>query len=112
MASTEPLVYRPYALLAFAATLTLGTPVGLRLLAAHYAGTAAVGLPWVALHAHTQVLGFFGTLILGIAPHLFARFGGRPVAAGPYWIGALVLAAALVARVLGTAAGAPIPLLL
>jgi hypothetical protein len=73
------------------------------MLAAHYAGASAVGLPWAALHAHTQVLGFFGTLILGVAPHLFARFTGRPLPVTPYWVGAALLALALALRAAGTA---------
>jgi hypothetical protein len=109
---SEPLLYRPYALLAFAATLLVGTPVGLRMLAAHYAGASAVGLPWAALHAHTQVVGFFGTLIVGVAPHLFARFTGRPLPVTPYWVGAALLAVALLLRVAGTATSSAPPLVL
>jgi hypothetical protein len=33
----------------------------------------------VWLHAHLQVFGFFGTLIVGMAQHLVPRFSGRPV---------------------------------
>ena len=68
MVSPEARVYLPFALLAFAATLCVGTPVGIRALGAHYAGTAEVRLPWVALHGHVQVVSFLGTLIVGIAP--------------------------------------------
>ena len=98
--------YRPYALLAFATTVCVGTPLGLWLLAAHHAGRRAVPLPWVFVHTHAQILGFFGTLIVGIAPQLLARFTGRPLPARGAPVGALVLATALVLRVAGTATSA------
>ncbi|MCL6639810.1 MAG: hypothetical protein K6T92_00395, partial [Candidatus Rokubacteria bacterium] len=66
----EPPVYRPFALLAFGATLAVGTPLGIAMLAWLYGGGPAVPMPLVLLHAHVQVFGFFGTLIAGVAPHL------------------------------------------
>ena len=102
-ASVEAAVYRPYALLAFGAVVCLGAPLGIRALGAHYASTVGVGLPWVMLHGHVQIFGFLGTLIVGIAPHLLARFTGRPVPARPAYAGVVFLALALVLRVAGTA---------
>lgn len=111
MVSAEAPAYRPYALLAFAAVVCLGAPVGLRALGAHYAGTGGVGLPWLLLHGHVQIFGFLGTLIVGIAPHLLARFTGRPLPARPAWTGVLLLGLALALRVAGTVTYRP-PLLL
>jgi hypothetical protein len=73
----ESPVYRPFALLAFGATLIVGTPLGIAMLAWLYLGTAALPIEGVLLHAHVQVFGFLATLIPGVAPHLFARFTGR-----------------------------------
>jgi hypothetical protein len=73
----EPPVYRPFALLAFAAALAVGTPLGVAMLVWLYLGGPAVAMPLVLLHAHVQIFGFFGTLIPGIAVHLLARFTGR-----------------------------------
>jgi hypothetical protein len=72
----EPPVYRAFALLAFAATLVVGAPLGVAMLAWLYLGLPAVPAPLVLLHAHAQILGFFATLIPGVAPHLLARFTG------------------------------------
>ncbi|MBI1963506.1 MAG: hypothetical protein HYS37_09050, partial [Candidatus Rokubacteria bacterium] len=66
----EPPLYRPFALLAFGATLCAGTPVGLWLLVWLYAGGPAAGPAWRLLHAEVQILGFFATLIPGVAQHL------------------------------------------
>jgi hypothetical protein len=107
----EAAVYRPYALLAFGAVVCLGAPLGIRALGAHYASTAGVGLPWVMLHAHVQIFGFLGTLIVGISPHLLARFTGRPVPARAAWGGVLLLGVALVLRVISTATYRPWPAL-
>ncbi|HSE91804.1 MAG TPA: hypothetical protein VLF19_00750 [Methylomirabilota bacterium] len=74
----EIAVYRPFALLAFAATVLVGTPLGVRMLAWLYLGASAVTVDTVLLHAHLQTVGFFGTLIPGVAHHLVARFTGRP----------------------------------
>jgi hypothetical protein len=74
----EPRVYRPFAALALAATLAGGSPLGIWLLAWLYLGAAAVPAEWLLLHAHLQLFGFFGTLMMGVAQHLLPRFTGRP----------------------------------
>ena len=63
------------------------------------------------LHAHLQIFGFFGTLIVGVAHHLVPRFAGRPVAVTPLtrWLVA-ALGAALALRIAGTAAGTAGPM--
>jgi hypothetical protein len=106
--AAEPLVYRPFALLALAATVAGGTPIGLWLLWWLYLGGPAVPAQWLLLHASLQSLGFFGSLIPGVAPHLFARFTGQPLRerAWTRWIFALLLAGLLV-RVAGTWLGSP-----
>jgi hypothetical protein len=100
----EPPVYRPFALLAFGSTLLLGTPIGLWALAWLYLHGPAVPAPWLMLHAHVQVFGFFATLIPGVALHLVPRFTGRPVTRPRLapWLAA-ALALALVLRLAGTA---------
>lgn len=107
----EPPVYRPFALLALAATLLGGSPLGVWMLVRlHSGGVAAGQVPpaWALLHAHLQVFGFFATLIPGVASHLLPRFAGRPVVRDGRspWLAAL-LGAALVLRVVGTWAGWP-----
>lgn len=104
--SGEPPVYRPFALLAFASTVALGTPLGLRLLAWRFLGASALSVEWVLLHAHLQTFGFFATLIVGVAPHLLARFSGRPLSRRPLtsWL-APALGLALILRVAGTWSG-------
>jgi hypothetical protein len=104
----EPPLYRPFAIVAFLATLAVGTPVGIWMSSWLYLGAAAVPVQWVLLHAHIQILGFFGVLIPGVAHHLLARFTGRPVTRGPVtrWILGL-LAAGVVFRLLGTGGSAP-----
>ncbi len=96
-------VYRPFALAAFAATLVVGTPLGIWMASWLYLGAPAVPVEWILLHAHLQIFGFFATLIPGIAPHLFARFTGRAVMRGPEtgWLLAL-LVGGMVLRVWGT----------
>jgi hypothetical protein len=84
----------------------VGTPLGLWGLAWLYLGAPAVPAPWLMLHAHAQVFGFFATLIPGVAQHLLPRFTGRPFArAGlaPWLAGALALA--LLVRIAGTGLG-------
>jgi hypothetical protein len=104
----ESPVYRSFALLAFVATLVAGTPAGLWMLGALYAGVPAPTIEWALLHGSLQGLGFFATLIVGVAHHLLARFTGRAVAATrlTWWLAAL-LAAALVLRVAGVALWRP-----
>lgn len=103
--SREPPVYRPFALLGFTAALGLGVPLGAWMLAWLYLGAPAVARPWVLLHAHLQIFAFFAALIPGVAPHLFARFTGRPLDRWPvtWWL-APGLATAAVLRTAGTAA--------
>jgi hypothetical protein len=110
--ASEAPVYRPFALLAFAATLAVGTPIGGWMLAWLYWGAPAAPIAWVLLHANLQVFGFFATLIPGVAPHLFDRFTGHPIPRRPVtpWVLGL-LAAALVLRVSGTWAAFPAPVL-
>jgi hypothetical protein len=104
----EPRVYRPFALLGLAATLAGGIPLGVWLLAWLYRGFAAVPPEWTLLHAHLQIFGFFGTLIMGVSQHLLPRFTGRPVSRSPFMLWLLGLQAAGVAlRVGGTAASMP-----
>jgi hypothetical protein len=111
--TTEPPVYRPFALLALAATLLAGTPLGTWMLARLYWGGGPVPPEHVWLHAHLQGIGFFGTLIVGVAHHLVPRFAGRPVASTRLtpWLAA-GLAAALALRLaaagLGPAAAAAV----
>jgi len=105
----EPPIYRPFALLAFATTVLGGTPIGLWMLSWLYLGVSAVPIEWVLLHANLQILGFFATLIPGVAQHLIARFTGRPVTRHPMsrWLLAL-LGSALALRGTGTVAGLPL----
>jgi hypothetical protein len=105
-------VYRPFALLAFTATVAGGTPLGIWLLWALYLHGPAVSVGWRLLHAHLQIFGFFATLILGVAHHLLPRFTGRPVTRGSLTRPLAVMVGAAVAlRVLGTAAERPVLLL-
>lgn len=106
----EPPVYRPFALTALAATLLVGTPLGTWMLARLYWGGGPIPAEHVWLHAHLQVFGLFGTLIVGMAHHLVPRFAGRPVTATtltPWLAGALGMAMAL--RIGGTAASTAAP---
>jgi hypothetical protein len=104
----EPTVYRPFALLALAATLLGGIPLGVWLLAWLYLGAQAVPVEWLLLHAHLQIFGFFGTLIMGVSQHLLPRFTGTPVAPSPFMRSVLaVQAIGLALRIAGTAAGPP-----
>ncbi|MBI2466945.1 MAG: nitroreductase family deazaflavin-dependent oxidoreductase, partial [Candidatus Rokubacteria bacterium] len=107
-AAGEPPVYRPFALLAFAVALVAGVPLGIWMLARLYLGGGPIPPAWLPLHAHLQVFGFFGVLILGVAQHLVPRFAGRPVTRSPAstWLFGAVSAAVL-ARVAGTIAGRP-----
>lgn len=110
--TTEPPVYRPFALLAFGSSVLVGTPLGVWLLAWLHLGASALSVDWLLLHASVQVFGFLGTLIVGVAHHLLPRFTGRSVAASALtpWLAAL-LAAGLALRaaavVSGSAALAP-----
>lgn len=102
----EPPLYRPFALIALAATLLVATPLGTWMLARLHWGGGPIPAEHVWLHAHLQVFGFFGTLIVGVAHHLVPRFAGRPVAATRLarWI-ASGIGTALALRIGGAAAG-------
>jgi NnrS protein len=105
---SEPPVYRPFVLLGLAATLAAGIPLGVWLLAWLYLGVAAVPAEWILFHAHVQIFGFFGTLIMGVAQHLLPRFTGRPVSPSPFMLGLLALqAAGFALRIAGTAVSMP-----
>jgi hypothetical protein len=106
----EPPVYRPFTLIALAATLMVGTPLGTWMLARLHWGGGPVSAEHVWLHAHFQVVGFFGTLIVGVAHHLVPRFAGRPVAVTPLtpWL-AGALGATLGLRIAGAAWGTAAP---
>jgi hypothetical protein len=111
--SPEPPLYRPFALLAVGATLAGGIPLGLWLLAWLYLGVAAVPAEWVLLHAHVQIFGFFGTLIMGVAQHLLPRFTGRPVLPSRFMLWLLgVQAAAIALRISGTVGARPVHVLM
>lgn len=112
MSRREPPLYRPFALLAFATTLGVGIPIGVWLLTWLYLGAGAVPVEWMLLHAHLQIFGFFGTLIMGVAQHLLPRFTGRPVSRSRLMVRLLGLQAiGLVLRIAGTAADRPGPIL-
>lgn len=105
----EPPVYRPFALLAFATALGVGTPLGIALLAWLHLGGPALPGDLVLLHAHAQVFGFFATLIPGVAPHLFARFTGRLLAPDCRHAGlAAALGVTLALRVVSVGADLPL----
>lgn len=94
--------YRPFAGLAYGTTLAIATPLGVWMLGGLHWGWGAAGAETAWLHAHLQVFGFFGVLILGVAQHLLPRFAGRPVTLGrpAPWLAA-AMATALALRVGG-----------
>jgi hypothetical protein len=105
-AGGEPPIYRPFLAIALGGTLLVGTPLGTWMLTRLYWGGGPIPAEHVWLHAHVQIVGFFGTLIVGVAHHLVPRFAGRPVAVtalAPWLAGAL--GAALGLRIVGAAAG-------
>jgi hypothetical protein len=67
-----------------------------------YWGGGQVPPPWLLLHAHLQIFGLFGVLIVGVAHDLVPRFVGHAV---PHRAPALfgLLAGGLLARTAGTA---------
>jgi hypothetical protein len=103
----EPPVYRPFALLAFGTALGAGVPLGIWMFTRMYWGGGQVPPPWLLLHAHLQIFGLFGVLLVGVAHHLVPRFAGR--AGEPHRARLLfgLLAGGLIARTAGTAAGWP-----
>jgi hypothetical protein len=74
--------YVPFLLSSIALTLTLGATLGM-------INLARLTTPWfggmplgsVRAHAFTQVFGFVGLFVTGIACHVLPRFAGRPLAA-------------------------------
>ncbi|MBI2371793.1 MAG: hypothetical protein HYV08_16450, partial [Deltaproteobacteria bacterium] len=106
-AALEVPVYRPFALLALAVTVGVATPIGALTLFRLYAPAGPVPAIWPRLHAHLQLFGFAGLLIMGVGHHLLLRFAHRPIcrpAATP-WILALA-ALGLGSRVAAAAGGA------
>ena len=103
----EPPVYRPFALLAFGTATLAGVPLGIWMLTRLYLGGGPIPPAWLFLHAHLQIFGFFGALVLGVAHHLVPRFAGRPVTPDRARILFALVALALALRVGGTAAAAP-----
>lgn len=106
--TAEAPVYWPFALLAYGTTLAVATPLGIWTLARLYLLGGPVSAPWLWLHAHLQLFGFLVALIVGIAPHLLARFANRPLDAD--WPARPLLglvAAGLALRVLGAALVSP-----
>ena len=105
----EAPLYRLFALLALAVTLGVATPIGAIALYRLYAPAGAVPEIWPRLHAHLQLFGFVGILIIGVGHHLVLRFAHRPIrrpAASPWILG--LAAFGLGARVAAAAAaGAP-----
>lgn len=92
-------MYRPFALLALAVTLGVATPIGALTLYRLLAAPGPFPAVWLRLHAHLQVFGFAGVLIMGVAHHLIPRFAHRPVhrPVAAAWTFGLILAG-LVAR--------------
>jgi hypothetical protein len=92
-ASLETPIYRPFALVALIVTLGVGTPIGTIALYRLFAPAGLVPMIWPRLHAHLQIFGFAGVLIMGVAHHLILRFSHRPIrrpASAP-WILALAI---------------------
>jgi hypothetical protein len=106
----EAPAHRPFAALAYGATVVVATPLGTWMLAGLHWGWGAADAETGWLHAHLQIFGFFGVLILGVAQHLLPRFAGRPVALGRARVWLLAgVAAALALRVGGWLGGRPAP---
>jgi len=100
----EP-IYRPFALLALAVTVGVATPIGAITLYRLYWPAGPVPDIWPRLHAHLQIFGFVGLLIMGVGHHLVMRFAHLPVrrpAFTPWALG--LVAAGLAARVAAAAA--------
>ncbi|HSB73033.1 MAG TPA: hypothetical protein VLT62_27220 [Candidatus Methylomirabilis sp.] len=75
----EAPLYRPFALLALGVTLGIATPIGAVALYRLYAPVGRVPITWPSLHAHLQVFGFAGVLIMGVGQHLLLRFSHGPI---------------------------------
>jgi hypothetical protein len=105
----EP-IYRPFALLALAITMGVATPIGAIALYRLYAPAGPVPGVWPRLHAHLQIFGFVGLLIMGVGHHLVLRFAHLPVrrpALTPWTLGLVALGlAARVAAAAGQGAAA------
>ena len=78
-ATLETPIYRPFALLAMAVTLGVATPIGAITLFRLFAPAGSVPAIWPRLHAHLQIFGFAGVLIMGVGHHLILRFAHRPI---------------------------------
>lgn len=104
-ANAEAPVYRGFLLLALAATLAVGTPLGTLILIQFWVTGDAVPRAWGLLHGSVQIFGFFATLLPGFAPHLFARFTGRPCPPLPERRLLALLAGGVALRVGGSAVG-------
>lgn len=105
-ASLETPIYRPFALLALAVTLSVATPLGAIALYRLFAPAGPVPALWPRLHAHLQIFGFAGVLIMGVGHHLILRFAHRPIrrpASAPWILGLALLG--LGARVAAASAG-------
>ncbi len=104
--SLEIPIYRPFALLALAATLGVATPIGAISLYRLFAAAGPVPTIWPRLHAHLQIFGFAGVLIMGVAHHLILRFSHRLIRRTPFTAWMLGFAAlGLGSRVAATMAG-------
>lgn len=93
-ASLETAIYRPFALVALAVTLGAATPIGAIMLFRLFAAAGPMPAIWPRLHAHLQIFGFGGILIMGVGHHLILRFAHRPIRlpASATWILVLVVA--------------------
>jgi len=92
-ATLETPIYRPFALLALAVTLGVATPIGAISLFRLFAPAGSVPVIWPRLHAHLQIFGFAGVLIMGVGHHLILRFAHRPIrrpASAPWILGLAV----------------------
>jgi hypothetical protein len=75
----EAPLYRPFALLALVVTLGVATPIGTFALFRLYAPAGHVPAIWLPIHAHLQLFGFTGVLIMGVSQHLLLRFSHAPI---------------------------------
>lgn len=106
-------LYRPFALLALGVTLGVATPLGAVALYNLYASAGTVPALWPRLHAHLQLFGFVGMLIVGVGHHLALRFAHRPIrrpACTP-WIFGLAAAGLAMRLAAAAVAGPPATLL-
>ncbi len=111
----EKAIWPPFIRAAVALALTAGFGLGGLLFAAPMVGLAVAGW-WPAaaqVHAHVQLFGWAGPMVLGVGFHFLPRLRGRPLA-HPEWAGAVLwlLAGGLllraVAQPLLSLSGAPV----